>query len=323
MSVSADAGQPGPSFHIPFLIGDGLLVLAAWGLFAQGHRPMTAYEVVAVAACVALGACLGVWPFVLRHRAAMRRMETIDLVDTVARIQRLDDVARQVSLATNQWQTAQDAADRTVRKAEELAGQITKEQADFREFLEKANDAERSHLRLEVEKLRRNEGAWIQVLVFTLDHTFALFKAAARSGQQNVIHQIGRFQGAILDAARRVGLNAVSVEPGTPYTADAQVLPEGITVPSEGGLVSETLAPGYTFQGRLLRKPMVQLEGAEGGEPRPLSTDSQAMDARPFTTNPAEEPGETGSPPQPGSSSGWEGSWEGNADDSEAPPSPS
>ncbi|MCP5517827.1 MAG: nucleotide exchange factor GrpE [Verrucomicrobiales bacterium] len=323
MSVSPDSRKSGPAFHLPFLIGDAVLLLAAWGLAAQGHRPMTAYEVAAVAACVALGAWLGVWPFVLRHRAVMRELETTDLGDAVERIQHLDDVARQVSQATNKWQTAQDAAERTVRAAGELSERVIQEQAAFREFLEKANDAERNHLRLEVEKLRRNEGAWLQVLVFTLDHTFALFNAAARSRQQNVANQIGRFQGALLDAARRVGLNSIAVEPGAPFDADAHVLPDGVVAPPEGGVVAATLAPGYTFQGRLVRKPMVNLGGQAEGESTEGTDAGPGLDSTRFTTSPTDEDAEGGPRSEPGLSDAGGDSWPGDADASESPPSPS
>ena len=39
---------------------------------------------------------------------------------------------------------------------------------------------------------------------------------------------------------------------------------EGHTAPPEGATVAETVATGYTFQGRLLRPALVRLEGADG-----------------------------------------------------------
>jgi len=192
-------------FHVPFLVGDAVLLLAAWLLFAQGHRPLQGYEVAVIGCCVAFGAWLGVWPWVLRYRAALRRMETDELKDTVARIQQLDEVARRVEIATNKWQTAQDAADRTAQAARKMATEMAERETKFQEFLKQANDTERQHLRLEVQKLRQSETAWLQVLVFIMDHIHALHTAAERSGKQEVAHEIGRFQHACLDAARRVG----------------------------------------------------------------------------------------------------------------------
>jgi len=64
------------------------------------------------------------------------------------------------------------------------------------------------HLELETAKLRRAEGDWLQVTVRILDHVFALYVAAARSGQPRLAEQIAAFQNACRDAARRVGLVA-------------------------------------------------------------------------------------------------------------------
>lgn len=311
-------GTPRPGFHVPFLVGDALLLIAAWVLFAQGNRPLHAYEVAAVGGCVALGAWLGVWPFVLAHRAAMRRMETTELADTVDRIHKLDEVARRVEIATNKWQTAQDAADRTARAAREVAEEIQTRQTAFQAFLQQANDAERKNLRLEVQKLQQSEGTWLQVLVHLLDHTFALFTAAHRSGQPRVTDQIGRFQNACLDAVRRVGLTPLLVPPGAPYDADTQDLTgEPPTAPAGTVLnVAATLAPGYTFQGRLLRKPVVALTSPGESPPDRIAAPPEAE-----TTA---LPRDGSEPTEPRTSSLWAPeSGLIDPDSSEAPPSPS
>ena len=55
---------------------------------------------------------------------------------------------------------------------------LSTEARAFGDFLRKSNDAEKSHLRLEVDKLRRSENEWLQILVRILDHIFALHQAA-------------------------------------------------------------------------------------------------------------------------------------------------
>ena len=57
-----------------------------------------------------------------------------------------------------------------------------------------------------MDKLRKMEGDWLKVAVQILDHVFALFRAAERSGQPALIEQLGQFQNACRDAARRIGL---------------------------------------------------------------------------------------------------------------------
>lgn len=311
-------GTPRPGFYAPFLVGDALLLIAAWALFAQGNRPLQFYEVAVVGGCVTLGAWLGVWPFVLTHRAAMRRMETTELTDTVARIHKLEDVARRVDMATNKWQTAQDAADRTARAAREVAEEIHTRQADFQSFLQQANDSERQNLRLEVQKLQQGEHTWVQVLVHVMDHTFALFTAAQRSGQQRVVDQIGRFQNACLDTVRRVGLTPLVVPPGIPYDAATQDLAGEAPANSEGTVlnVAATVAPGYSFQGKLLRKPTVAL--AAPGESTSAEAPSSPQPEMPgFTIAESAAGDPTEPPPQPLPPGVID------PDSSEAPPSPS
>jgi hypothetical protein len=57
----------------------------------------------------------------------------------------------------------------------------------------------KNHLRLEIEKLRRGEGEWLQVMVRVLDHVQALHLAGQRSGQRNLIEQLTHFQNSCRD----------------------------------------------------------------------------------------------------------------------------
>jgi molecular chaperone GrpE (heat shock protein) len=202
-----------------------------------------------------------VWPFVLRHQAALKLVETSALTDTLAQIQQLEEVAERIGRATGQWQTAQEHAAAVTTAAREIAERMTAEQSSFRAFLEKAGDIERTHLRLEVEKLRRAEAEWLQVLVRILDHVYALYVAAVRSGQPGLIEQLGHFQAACRDTARRVGLVPVAAEPGTPFDPKLQQLPDANPVIPEPALVAEMLATGYAFQGQMVRPVLVSLQG--------------------------------------------------------------
>ena len=55
---------------------------------------------------------------------------------------------------------------------------VAKAVLDHDEFLAKANDSEKGFLRLEVDKLKRAEGEWLQTLVRILDHVNALHQGA-------------------------------------------------------------------------------------------------------------------------------------------------
>jgi molecular chaperone GrpE (heat shock protein) len=133
----------------------------------------------------------------------------------------------------------------------------------FTEFLQRANDSERANLRLEVDKLKRGEGEWLQVLVRMLDHVYALHQGASRSGQPKVAEQVGNFQMACRDSARRVGLTPFTANEGEPFDAQRhQLVEEGATAAVDA-IVAETIATGYTFQGRLVRPALVRLRDGE------------------------------------------------------------
>ena len=131
----------------------------------------------------------------------------------------------------------------------------------------KMNDSEKATLRLEVEKLHRAEGEWLQILVRVLDHVFALHTGAVRTGDQRFIEPITNFQHACQETVRRLGLVPFIAEPGKPFDAErhqAAGQPEKIP---DGAVVDETVGAGYTFQGKLLRPAIVRLQTAPAPEP--------------------------------------------------------
>jgi len=255
-------------FYVPFIVGDLLLLAAAWLIFQYSHRPMTSFEVAGLAFCVALGAWFGVWPLVLRYRADLKLLETTALRDVSAQVQNLEQLASRIAAATGHWQTAQEHAVETVNAARDVSERMATEKREFIAFLEKANDAERNHLRLEVEKLRRAEGDWVRVLAQVFDHIYALYVAAVRIGQPNLIEQLGNFQNACREVARRIGFVPLTVAPGTPFDPNLHHVPDPDAPAPPGACVADTLATGYTFQGQLVRPPLVSLQ-APAPEPAP------------------------------------------------------
>ncbi len=156
----------------------------------------------------------------------------------------------------------------------------------FKEFMHRANDTEKNTLKLEVEKMRRGETEWLQVMVRMLDHVYALHAGALRSRQPNLIAQVGNFQNACREAARRVGLVAFTPSDSEPFDKERHQLLERDSKPPEGALVGETIAAGYTFQGRMLRPALVRLQnGQDPGE------ESSAGTAEPEVAEKAAAPG--------------------------------
>ena len=245
----------------PFFLGDGLLLGAAYFIRHQSGPTLGHWELCLVVLCVAAGACLCVVPFLFEYHALVKVTEAGALNTVVSQLKNLEAIANQISGATGKWQDAQEQADKTAASAREVAERMTGEVQAFTEFMKRANDSERTTLRLEVEKLRRVESEWLQVAVRMLDHVYALHQGASRSGQPNLIEQVGSFQNACRDAARRVGLTPFIANEAEPFDAQRhQLLEEGAKPPADA-VVEETVATGYTFQGRLLRPALVRLRG--------------------------------------------------------------
>ena len=250
----------------PFFLGNVLLLALAWFIFHQAKGPINSWEVLACVACVALGSFFSIWPFVLEYRSAEKLVEAGALTSVVSQIQNVEQLAALISGATAQWQTVQESADKTARQAKEIAQGMADEAKAYNEFIQRSNDNEKSTLRLEVDKLRRVEADWVQVVVRILDHVHALNRAAAHSGQPNVIEQLGRFQNACHDTVRRVGLTPFVAAAEEKFDAQRHQVIDGQANATDGACVDETIASGYTFQGKLLRPAVVRLR-AEIPEP--------------------------------------------------------
>ena len=246
----------------PFFLADAILLALAWWLMDSSSHPLPPWSQSFVVASVVAALGFGVWPFVLEYQAALKFAEADGLTTAVAEIGNLESIADQIRTATSQWQTVQDHSARTVSAAGEITQRMTAEAKAFAEFMAKANDAERGHLRLEVEKLRRAESDWLQMLIHLLDHVYALNQAGARSGHPNVREQLGMFQSACRDVVRRIGLLPLEATPGDAFDEKLHQLPDPEAKAPATARIAETLATGYTFQGQLLRRPHVRLQEA-------------------------------------------------------------
>ncbi len=262
----------------PFFLGDAIMLGLGYYVYRQSKLPLGHWEISALGLCVALGALLGVLPYLLEYRAILKYGALIKLIETSSlcaateKLANLETCVAQISSATGHLQTAQAHADKTAGVAKEITERMAAEAREFTTFLQKANDGEKITLRLEVDKLRRAEADWLGVLVHVLDHIFALTRAAERSGQENLIAQLNQFQNACRDAARRVGLLPMLAAPGEIFDTKRHQLSENGEAPA-GAAISEVVVTGYTFQGKLIRPVLVRVQSgqtpAEAREEKP------------------------------------------------------
>jgi len=273
----------------PFYLADiALLGLAVW-LFTHYPHPLAPWAGGLIVACVAAAAFLALWPFRLEYDTKVRVFESDRLTTASAGLQNLEDLAGQIRQATGQWHGVQEHAGKTTQAAREIAERMTAEARAFSDFMSKASDSEKSTLRLEVEKLRRSEGQWLQVLVHTLDHVHALSQAGARSGQPNLAAQLAAFQNACRDLARRMGLVAIDAEPDQDFDAAQHEIVQGHNQPEGPAQIAQVIATGYSFQGQILRRPIVVLKEAATPAELPPSTEESLVGETPVTASSAEE----------------------------------
>jgi molecular chaperone GrpE (heat shock protein) len=159
--------------------------------------------------------------------------------------------------------------------------------------MERANNTEKATLRLDVDKLRRAEGDWLQVLVGVMDHVYALYRGAIKSGQRSVAEQVAGFQNACREVTRRVGLTPFVAKPQEAFNPDRHQFVEGNEKAPAGGLVGETLATGYTYQGRLVRPALVNLVPT-GAEPAGAGGEIASTPSRTSCHSATREPAEGG-----------------------------
>ncbi|MEO5802944.1 MAG: nucleotide exchange factor GrpE [Verrucomicrobiota bacterium] len=254
-----DRSAPKLSFW-PFILVDILFLGLTWLIYSHTHRPFPTFgEFLALILCAAIGAWSFLTPFLRRNAAEQKIAELGNLANTVAQIQNLDQIAAQLSGATQHLKEAQEQSNQTVAASKQIAEKMAEERRAFSEFIQKANDTEKNHLRLEVEKLRRAEADWLQILVHILDHIFALNQAAVMSGKPALIQQIGNFQNVCRDTARRIGLICHVPDAQQAFDEKLHQVLEGQLKPENGAVLAETLAAGYSYQGHLVRRAVVKV----------------------------------------------------------------
>ncbi len=267
----------------PFLAADIVLLGTAGFIAINAVAPLRASSIIPLALCVLAGAVVCVLPFLMEYRASTKVAEYKNLASSVQQIDNVRNVANQITFATAQWQMVQEQAGKTITAARDISERMTKEAQAFSEFMLKANDAEKAHLRLEVEKLHRNEGEWLHTVVRVLDHVYALYLAGVKSGQENLRTQLGNFQNACRESARRLGLVPFEAKADEVFDDKRHQLPDAKAKALPGSKVGETLATGFTFQGKVLRPAVVTLKAPTEAEPqqRELLEDEEEEDGKP------------------------------------------
>lgn len=248
---------------VPFLVSAVILDVIGWYIMKTSPHPISNLTGGLVAVCVVSGAVISVLPFLWDAKASLRSEELDTLAMSAGQLRDVQKVVDSITTATAQWMTVQEYSTAAVDSARSISDGITEEAKRFSEFMAQANDREKSALKLEVDKLKRGEAEWLQVVVVMMDHVHALYHAGLRSGQQNVVNQLTNFRAACFEAARRMGLVSYIAEAGDVFDGERHQWVKGEGEVPKDSKVRVTVAMGLSFQGQQIRKAVVELDGDE------------------------------------------------------------
>lgn len=258
----------------PFLMADLVMLLLAGAIVYFSPLPLNLWQVALCSFAVFAGCAFLITPFILEYRAAIKLQESKNLASTVEKIEKLEEVAKQITSATNYWQSVQNEAVKIVESARKIQEQVSRQTKEFSDFIARANDIEKATLRIEAQKLEKLHEEYVQVVVRLLDQVYALYRAALASGNQRIIEQISLFQINCRQIAERVGLVAFDGKSGEKFDSERHVNVErGAPVPA-GAVVSGAIAPGYTYQTKMLRQALVSVGAPDNSKQPQPSPDS-------------------------------------------------
>lgn len=147
---------------LPFLVGDAILVVVAWFIVYQSDTPLTANAIAAVTACVAVGALLGVVPFLADY--ARKQDEALDDrqrgLESLART--VNTAAEQIGIAANGLNEITDLLHKNLKHAEQLPHKLQEKIAEFNAQLDNAREDDREELEKEIAELRSSETERLQ-----------------------------------------------------------------------------------------------------------------------------------------------------------------
>lgn len=240
-----------------FFLGDGLLMGVALTIVLEAPHPLPLPHAVLLVITVASGAVLVTVPFLLEYKASLQFAEIAELKSTSAQFEDLERLNQQIRQATSQWQTVQEHCTKAVVVATAIGEKMIAEGKAFTEFSQKADDTEKAHLRLEIDKFRRAEQDWLEVLVRISDHVYALYRAGQQSGQPALAEQLGLFQRAVRDSVRRVGLIPQEAQANDLYDERIHQPADAEQPVGPNSVVLDTVATGFTMQGKWIRRVVV------------------------------------------------------------------
>ena len=105
----------------PFIILDLLFLGLAFVMFKTMSRPLGVWEAAEIILCAVGAAVCFSLPYLRRNANDIALAQADTVADAMKEIKKLDGLAQQIQLATNQWQGVQEHATKTVDAAREVS----------------------------------------------------------------------------------------------------------------------------------------------------------------------------------------------------------
>ncbi len=285
----------------PFLLADVALIAAA-AYIALNSDPLTINAVIAIVACVGIGAVLGLIPIVARYEAQKNaqldeRQRALEGLATT-----INSATEQLSITAGGLHEIAELTQKNVRHAEQLPHKLQEKIAEFQAQLATAADAEKEELERELLALRTTESErletvsqrvakstveWTKLEAATQQHlaaaqdTLAKLAAHVTAATQELdakimrLEAVGRTAALIAPAAVATAVIAEAA-PATPSeTVEAAPTPDAVATPPKRPrkVRREEPAPTEGATAEPFSTPPVVAPAAPSDEPPPVPAD--------------------------------------------------
>lgn len=284
---------------LPFLLGDGALLAAAWFIARQSEAPLASGSLLAIVACVALGAILGAVPFVADYARKQEQtlLERQNALESLARTTAA--AAEQIGIAANGLHTIAELAQKNLKTAEHLAPKLQEKINEFARRADEALVAENEALTQEVNTLRASEAEKLESVADKI-RAAAAELAKLESTTRQHLAAVGDSLGRLPALAEQAAVKAAAAQTDAGRETVARVLAEidariaavagQLTARAESAaalLTASSLAPGGAAWEPLAGAPEVRRKRTKSARDEAPAETPDKPDAAPEEPLPA------------------------------------
>lgn len=238
-----------------------VILIAAAVLFLFFVKPLSGAACWCIALLFCGGAWASIWPWMQEERTKAALSELDGTKSIEESVRKMAIFAQGINTSLSALENAQKAMENTTKALASVDEKMSATTKDWERRVSKAAQYEKNTFILEVNKLRQEEKGWIETGMGLLDHILGFTGAGLASHQPQIVEQMSRFRGACLEITSRIGIQPVLPARDEPYNPDMHRLPPNAPQAEPGSKIAHVLAPGYIYQGQLVRKTTVLVEG--------------------------------------------------------------